>query len=74
MGYLELPTFEITHLETPSPTTHWGVKGVGEGGTVGAPAAVANAVSDAVGAELNQLPLRLEDIRAAAVRALAAAT
>src|SRR5262249_14673991 len=37
----EVPTLQIEHLETPSPTSVWGIKGVGEGGTVGAPAAVA---------------------------------
>jgi carbon-monoxide dehydrogenase large subunit len=62
----ELPSLEVTHLETPSPTSAWGLKGVGEGGTVGAPACVANAVCDAVGAELNMLPLAPEAIAAAA--------
>ena len=63
---VELPALAVTHLETPSPTNAWGFKGVGEGGTVGAPAAVANAVCDAVGAELNDLPLSPDAIRAAA--------
>jgi carbon-monoxide dehydrogenase large subunit len=61
----EIPNLAITHLETPSPSG-WGLKGVGEGGTVGAPAAIANAVSNAVGAELNELPLLPPTIRAAA--------
>ncbi|HKP18750.1 MAG TPA: xanthine dehydrogenase family protein molybdopterin-binding subunit [Gaiellaceae bacterium] len=61
----ELPTLEIEHLETPSPTSAGGVKGVGEGGTVGAPGAVANAVCDAVGLELNELPITPERVRAA---------
>ena len=43
-----LPSFVVAHIETPSPHTPGGVKGVGEGGTVGAPAAIANAVADAV--------------------------
>ncbi|PYM67284.1 MAG: carbon monoxide dehydrogenase [Candidatus Rokuibacteriota bacterium] len=42
------PQFEIVHLETPAPTTHAGIKGMGEGGTIGAVAAVANAVADAL--------------------------
>jgi aerobic carbon-monoxide dehydrogenase large subunit len=62
----EIPALAITHLETPAPASAWGLKGVGEGGTVGAPAAVANAVSNAVGVELNELPLSPAAIRAAA--------
>ncbi len=55
-----LPSFEIDHLETPSPTTPGGVKGMGEGGTIGAPAAIANAVADALGglgARVTSLPI-----------------
>src|SRR5205823_947971 len=62
----EVPDLRIEHLETPSPSNVWGIKGVGEGGTVGAPAAVANAVCHALGADLNELPLSPESIRAAA--------
>jgi len=65
---VEVPALSILHLETPSPTSVWGIKGVGEGGTVGAPAAVANAVCDAVAADLTRLPLTPEMIRAAAER------
>ena len=36
------------HLETPSPQMPGGRKGMGEGGTIGAPAAITNAVADAV--------------------------
>ena len=43
-----LPDFAVGHLETPSPITPGGYKGMGEGGTIGAPAAIANAVADAV--------------------------
>jgi aerobic carbon-monoxide dehydrogenase large subunit len=43
-----LPFLTIGHLETPSPLTPGGHKGMGEGGTIGAPAAIANAVADAV--------------------------
>jgi carbon-monoxide dehydrogenase large subunit len=49
----------IDHLESPSPFTTLGSKGVGEGGTIGAFAAVANAVADAVaplGVTLTDLP------------------
>src|SRR5436309_337395 len=44
----EVPAIEVVHLERPSPTTLGGFKGVGEGGTIGAPAAVANAIADAL--------------------------
>jgi aerobic carbon-monoxide dehydrogenase large subunit len=44
----DVPSVTVRHLERPSPTTLGGFKGVGEGGTIGAPAAVANAVADAL--------------------------
>ncbi len=44
----ELPPYELTLTETPSPLNILGVKGAGEAGTVAAPAAVANAVLDAL--------------------------
>jgi len=44
----ELPSYELTLTETPSPLNILGVKGAGEAGTVAAPAAVANAVIDAL--------------------------
>ena len=56
----EIPPVEVVHLERPSPTTLGGFKGVGEGGTIGAPAAVANAIADALqplGIELSELPV-----------------
>jgi carbon-monoxide dehydrogenase large subunit len=55
----DVPDVEIHHLTSPSPATTVGSKGVGEAGTIGAFAAVANAVADAVrplGAELTDLP------------------
>jgi carbon-monoxide dehydrogenase large subunit len=59
----DLPFFCIGHLETPSPLTPGGYKGMGEGGTIGAPAAIANAVADAVrplGVTVTRLPVRAE--------------
>ena len=44
----QLPLIETTRLETPTPHTQLGAKGAGEVGTVGAAAAVANAVVDAL--------------------------
>src|SRR5919202_6583721 len=57
----EIPAVEIHHLETPSELSETGAKGMGEGGTMGAPACVATAVADAVGhlgIEVDRLPIR----------------
>ena len=43
-----MPEIEIDRLEHPSPVTPLGAKGVGEGGAIPGPAAVANAVEDAL--------------------------
>jgi aerobic carbon-monoxide dehydrogenase large subunit len=67
-GSAELPNVHLEHVETPSPLTIGGYKGVGEGGTVGAPAAILNAVADALaplGATVTELPLTPERVRAA---------
>jgi carbon-monoxide dehydrogenase large subunit len=59
----ELPPVEVEHLEHPSPSTLGGFKGAGEGGTIGAPAAIANAVADALaplGIEITELPVTPE--------------
>jgi carbon-monoxide dehydrogenase large subunit len=45
---VELPNFELERTESPSPTNPMGVKGVGETGTIASPAAVMNAVVDAL--------------------------
>lgn len=55
----DVPTIEYGHLETPGPMPG-GYKGVGEGGAIGAPPAVVNAVNDALaplGVTLTHLPL-----------------
>ncbi|WP_315813801.1 xanthine dehydrogenase family protein molybdopterin-binding subunit [Bradyrhizobium sp. SZCCHNR2028] len=59
-GPTEVPEPRLFHMETPSPYTMFGVKGIGEGGAIAPPAAIANAVNDALrplGAELMQSPL-----------------
>jgi len=56
----EVPSIRIEHLETPSPYTRFGQKGIGEGGAIAPPAAIANAVNDALaplGVELTASPL-----------------
>lgn len=61
----DIPHFEVDHFETPAPDGS-GSKGVGEGGTLGPPGALANAVSNALGREINELPLVPEALRVAA--------
>ena len=56
----EVPAIRIDHLETPSPYTRFGQKGIGEGGAIAPPAAIANAVNDALaplGVEITESPL-----------------
>jgi carbon-monoxide dehydrogenase large subunit len=56
----DIPVMQTEHMETPSPFTFNGVKGVGEAGTVGAYAAVPCAVADALrplGVDVTSLPL-----------------
>jgi carbon-monoxide dehydrogenase large subunit len=59
----DVPSFEIHHMETPSPNHELGTKGAGEGGTIAAPAAVANAVADALEVEVNRLPISPQRVR-----------
>jgi len=64
----EIPPIELHHLETMSEATITRAKGVGEGGTIGAPAAVLNAINDAIapfGVEINEMPATPQRIRAA---------
>ena len=59
-GPTEIPSFRIYHLESPSPYTEFGIKGMGEGGAIAPPAVVFNGVNDALkhlGVELSQTPL-----------------
>jgi carbon-monoxide dehydrogenase large subunit len=61
----DIPAMRIVHLHSPSPLNPLGVKGVGEGGAVAPPAAVANAVCDALaafGVEVNATPLKPEEL------------
>jgi carbon-monoxide dehydrogenase large subunit len=47
-GATEVPALRIEHMETPSPYTEFGVKGLGEGGALAPPAAITNAIHDAL--------------------------
>jgi carbon-monoxide dehydrogenase large subunit len=59
---------EIVHLETPSRFSETGAKGMGEGGTIGAPAAILNAINDALSdanAAFDHIPVLPPDVFAA---------
>jgi carbon-monoxide dehydrogenase large subunit len=59
-GPTEVPEPWLDHMETPSPYTKFGVKGIGEGGAIAPPAAIGNAVNDALrslGAEMLHSPI-----------------
>jgi carbon-monoxide dehydrogenase large subunit len=59
-GATEVPAVRILHMETPSPYTRFGQKGLGEGGAIAPPAAITNAINDALkglGAELLESPV-----------------
>ena len=61
----DVPAIEGDRLEHPSPFTPLGAKGVGEGGAIPGPAAVANAVEDALapfGAVIRSLPITPERV------------
>ncbi|HCF99818.1 MAG TPA: xanthine dehydrogenase [Chloroflexi bacterium] len=65
---MEIPDVLIKHLETPCLFNETGAKGAGEGGTIGAPATVLNAVNDALsatGVQLEDTPIRPEVVFAA---------
>jgi carbon-monoxide dehydrogenase large subunit len=66
-----LPSIESHHLETPAPSIAGGFKGAGEAGTTGAPAAILNAVNDALaplGVMVTDQPVTAPRVRAAIER------
>jgi carbon-monoxide dehydrogenase large subunit len=61
----EIPNLELIHLPAVAPNTLGGFRGMGEGGTIGSPAAIANAVADALshlGVDIVELPITPERI------------
>jgi carbon-monoxide dehydrogenase large subunit len=61
----EMPDMEVGHVETPTKESELGAKGAGEAGTAGAPAAVMNAINDALrplGAQVTEMPFTPERI------------
>jgi carbon-monoxide dehydrogenase large subunit len=68
----EIPPIELFHLETLSEATITRSKGLGEGGAIGPPAAILNAINDALspfGVAINEIPATPQRIRAALRRA-----
>jgi carbon-monoxide dehydrogenase large subunit len=64
----EIPPIELHHIETPSVNSITRAKGLGEGGTIGAPAAVVNAINDALApfdVAIDEIPATPQRIRAA---------
>ena len=56
---VEVPSMDVVHVEAELPGTIGGFRGLGEGGTIGAPACIANAISDALsplGIEIMEIP------------------
>lgn len=73
-GAAEMPRIRLVHTDTPSPRTPFGIKGVGEGGAIAPPAAIANAVNDALRpwrAEVTTVPVTPERVLEALERAAA---
>jgi carbon-monoxide dehydrogenase large subunit len=66
-GATEVPPMEVFHIETPSPFTVGGIKGMGEGGAIAPPAVIAGAVEDAISAigpvVIDEIPLTPERVR-----------
>jgi carbon-monoxide dehydrogenase large subunit len=64
-GPTEIPALRIFHIETPSPYTEFGIKGMGEGGAIAPPAVIINAVNNALdpmGVEINETPVTPERV------------
>jgi carbon-monoxide dehydrogenase large subunit len=67
-GPTEIPNIRIFHMESPSPYTEFGIKGMGEGGAIAPPAVIFNAVNNALdpyGVEVRDTPLTPEKLLAA---------
>lgn len=69
-GPTSLPAFRIAHMVTPAEGTEYGMKGMGEGGAIAPPAAVANAIRDAllsggIDAEVGETPITPKRLYAA---------
>jgi len=64
----QIPPIRVAHLYTPSPLNPLGVKGLGEGGAMAPPAAIGNAVEDALGVPIDATPITPSRLRALLLR------
>jgi carbon-monoxide dehydrogenase large subunit len=64
----DLPSFKVETTETKSPSNPLGIKGCGEAGAIAAPAAVINAITDAVGSENITMPATANSVWSALSR------
>ena len=62
LGATEVPPIAAAFVQSPSPNNPLGAKGIGEGGAIGAPAAIANAVADALGRPAPDPPFTAEKL------------
>ncbi len=62
LGPVEMPPIATAFVQTPTPHNPLGAKGIGEGGAIGTPAAIANAVADALGGEAPAPPFTPEKL------------
>jgi CO/xanthine dehydrogenase Mo-binding subunit len=60
----DMAAVETIIIEEPEPLGPWGARGIGEPAIIPAAAAIANAVSDALGAPVDQLPITPEKVLA----------
>ena len=59
---VEVPAMDVMHVESAHPDNLTGFRGLGEGGTIGAPAAIANAVADALDIDIREIPMTPEKL------------
>jgi carbon-monoxide dehydrogenase large subunit len=62
MTAAEMPHVDTAFVVSPSPLNPLGAKGIGEGGAIGTPAAVGNAVADALGGRILDPPYTAEKL------------
>ena len=61
----DLPSFQVSHQNTPCPSNPLGIKGCGEAGAIGSPPAVINAITDAIGTNELTMPATPQKVWAA---------
>ncbi|MBD9374877.1 xanthine dehydrogenase family protein molybdopterin-binding subunit [Rhizobium sp. ARZ01] len=62
----DLPSFQVSHQNTPCPNNPLGIKGCGEAGAIGSPPALMNAITDAIGNNELTMPATPQKVWAAA--------